>query len=399
MIQRPPTLSNAFESAEGLLRVQSSNDSFSSSQESIELEEIPRSLANSTGENKFSRTVKCSLHVTFDGSTSRNDLTNFDYKEHDFYRTIEKIAEEHVKRAHAGAGALIAKQLNFKYGNCTIVSEEKERHGIPLTTQADWNDVCKILDRCGKASSHHALHLHVFRDYFPYRSRASSEASFAGTKRMEIQSLMKRASDGMRGRLYIPRPALMRFTSRDNIREIIIQDARLNMTMTLEEKEEFILDVQTKSRYLLAMCVHARLKMDCLKVLLGKGLTDESLPLTDDHCCHAKCTLEFDALLDKQGGFATTARFDNVGEHQDFHPSVVIPIHYQPVDMDEEEFVIQGRAKDWDKRGTAGSKDSPKWKAYCGHGAYSNVYRVRVDPDHHRLSKVSNAATHYHTLS
>jgi len=390
VLHRSPTIQKAFNPTDELLRAQSSIDSLSSNHESIDLEDSTQDLADLKGDIEIPATVTCSIHVTLDCSPTAQATGDLivHYREPNSYQEIERLVENQVNNARSKA--LSEKQLYFKYGNCTLIGEDVERIGIPLTTQDDWGNVCTILVSFWKSKPRRLLHLHVFMDYFSYRSRASSEKSFAGTKRSEMLSFMERASDGRR---YFPRTVLMRFLTPGNIREIVLQDARLDLSM--REKEDFIHNVQAKAPDLLAMCVYAGLKMECLKALLWKGLTDAALPLDYSHCCHSECEAEFDILIDRQGGFGKTATFDTVGEHHTFHRSVVIPIHYQPVDLDEDAFVIEGRERDWDKdkRGTAGDKDSLKWKSCCGHGAYSNVYRVKIDREHHKLSRVSNATS------
>lgn len=342
-----------------LLRAQSSDESLSSAPESLDLEDSIHCLPCG---DAIPSSVTYTLHITCDGSAipvERSDLT-VHYNDVHSYQAIEEIAQSCVKRENAGA--LMGKSLNFKYGNCTIIGQDVDKIGVPLTTREDWNDVCTILTNYWASKVDRTLHVDIYRDYFSTRSRAASDVSFAATKRSEIQALMKRASDNRR---YIPRTALMRFTSPDNIREIIIQDPRLNLEP--RAKEDFVQTVQQKASCLLAMCVLAGLKMKCLKRLLDTGCSDTSLPLADGHCCHPECAPDFDNLVERQGGFRT-ANFDTVGQHQDFDPNVVIPIHYQPVDSNEDEFAKEGRRRDLENQLSGAYHEilSPKAKACCG---------------------------------
>ena len=63
-------------------------------------------------------------------------------------------------------------------------------------------------------------------------------------------------------------------------------------------------------------------------------------------------------------------------------------MQYWPVDQDEDSFITEGRANDveYDRPNT--ERKSAKLDAWCGSGSYSTVYRIRIDPDHHRLTKV-----------
>ncbi len=238
-----------------LLRAQSSDESLSSIHESLDLEDLAlRQPAHGT----IPSNVACTLYTTCDGSALSLVNLTVPYNDANSYQMFEDTGKEHVKDAYAEV--LIGKGLKFTYGNCTIIGEQIERIGNPLTTQEEWRDVGTILRNYWASDPQRTFRLDIFRDYFSFRSRANSDVSFAATKRSEIQALMKRASDG---RKYIPRTALMRFTSLHNIREIIVQDPRLDLEA--KEKEEFIGSVQQRAGCLLAMCVYAGLKMECLR--------------------------------------------------------------------------------------------------------------------------------------
>ena len=330
--------------------------------------------------------VECFFHITFDGAkepiAAKKSAIN--YTEPNSYQNVERIAEEHVRGA--SSRVLANKEINFRYGNCTVISDRVEKRGLPLTTQEDWESVCAILVNYWRSDPLRTLRVDIFRDYFSYRSRATSEVSLAATKRLEMHSLVKYAWDE---KAYIPRTALMRFNSPEAIREIIIQDRRLDME--LGETKRFIHRVQSKAAILLALCVYNELKMECLNILLRKGFSDAKLPLQRRDCCHDKCGPNFNNLLSKRGCF-TAAQFDNVGKHQDFHDSIVIPIHFVPVEEEQDKIMKAGRQRDLAKviEPASPETEDPKQSACCGSGAYSNVYRVRIDPDHHRLSKVSS---------
>ena len=341
------------------LRVHSSDESLSSTHGSLDLEGSTRPQS---AYEPIPSNVTCTLRMTFDGSIVPSLNLEVPYHEADSYQVIEKTAQEYVK--NTCVETLHGKNLTFKYGFCAIIGGNVERCGVPLTSQEEWSDVCTILTNYWISDPQRTLHVDIIREYCSYRSRATSDVSFAATKRSEIQALMNRASDGRR---YIPRTALMRFTSLETIREIIIQDPRLHME--LKEKEEFIQTVQQNASCLLAMCVYAGLKMECLKKLLENGCSDMTFPLEYRHCCHPGCETDFENMMvDKQGSFMA-ARFDNIGQHQDFDKNVVIPLHYQPVDVDEEAFMTAGRKREYEEEeqsGTYRERESSKGKAYCG---------------------------------
>ena len=334
------------------------------------------------------RTIECFFIITFDGLKASAAVNSFaiDYTEPNSYQNVEKVAQDIAQdyvRA-SSAGILGPRQFNFKYGNCTVIGDHVEKTGLPLTTREDWENVCAILVNYWRSDPLRTLHVDIYRDYFSYRSRATSEVSLAATKRREMHNLIKNPPGN---ESYIPRTALMRFNSQQNIREIIIQDNRLDMGP--EEKEHFIQTVHSSAPCLLALCVYAELKMECLNLFLKRSFSDAALPTQIKDCCHENCAPNFSTLLRMRGGFMP-ARFDKIGEHQDFHQTVVIPIHFVPVEEKQDEIMKAGRQRDLEEeRGSTTSvTDDAKQSACCGKGAYSNVYRVRIDPDHHRLSKV-----------
>ena len=326
------------------------------------------------------KSIRCSFNITFDGATAITSSV-IDYMEPNSYQKVEKIAHDYASEAFSGAVA--AKQINFKYGNCTVIGDHVGVNGLPLTTREDWECVCTVLKNYWRSDPVRTLHVKIFRDYFSYRSRAASEVSLAATKRQEIHNLIKTNSQE---EWYIPRTALMRFNSLENVREIIIQDDRLDMVP--QDKESFIERVQSEASCLLALCVYASLKMECLKVLLQKGFKDAALPSQRQDCCHLKCGPNFHTLLSTRGSFQP-ARFDTVGEHQNFHNSVVMPINYIPVEENQDDVMKTGRRRDLES-GEGDSSRATDDPTCCGSGAYSEVYRVRIDPDHHRLLQVSS---------
>lgn len=362
-----------------------SHESISSHPESLDLGSSESlTSGDSTGLDAPS-SVTCYLHITLDGAIipfAMNDL-RIAYKEVDSYNIIERIAQNYIHETCSEG--LAVSGLSFKYGNCTIKGEHVQKLGIPLTTTEDWAYICLTLSRLWTLEPRRDLEIHIFRDYFSHRSPSGSEASVPYPQRLELRKLMKRAADG---RKYIPRLALMRFTSESNIRKVINHDSRLKVDK--ETKDRFILKVQETAPRLFALYIYAGLTMKCLMRQVDNGYNDGSLPLDEDDCCHPRCAADFEILLDKQGGFSA-AQFDHIGEHQDFDSRVVIPIHFFPVDEDEIEFVKEGRKKDmeYDTPFAFHSWHSEKRKAWCGSGTSSNVYRVRLDPDHHRLSRVS----------
>lgn len=331
-------------------------------------------------------TITYTLHVSFEGEEVPN--TSKDVPIHpnnpSSYAEIATAAEACVEVQY-GPTALAGRSVNFRHGECTITCDERSirKHTQGLCTPADWKDICTELINLWKSSRHQKIHLDIYREYFGLLTRRISDESFADAKRGEIWRLMKSAFDGRR---YIPRSDLLRVASKDMIRAIIIDDC----TVLTEQKEGFIEEVSKKAPKLLAMCVHAQLRMECLGELLKNGQSDETYPLEQRHCCHPKCGPNFEILLQYQGGF-NAAEFFKPGEHKKLPRATVVPIHFHPKDIDPTVSVDKPQETSSEEETRSDDEDatSDKQRAHCGSGAYSNVYRVRIDPAHHRLAKVS----------
>ena len=328
-------------------------------------------------------TITYTLHITFEGDAVLHEHKNKSIHPNDSssYISIEKASKECVLTQYEQT-ALMGRELNFRQGTCTITCEDSSvrKHTQGLSTAADWKDICTVLVNLWKPSMHHSIHLDIYREYFGLLNRSLSD-DFAKAKRSELYRLMKL---GFNGHKYIPLSDLKRVASMDMIRGIIIDDA----TIKHADKEELIREVYDKAPILMTMCVFTRLRMKCIKALLSRGVNDKTYPLEDRNCCHVECELDFYNLIRDQGTFHT-ATFFKPGEHKELPIATVVPIQFYPKDQDSTTVV------DWPQRMSSEDAVLFKQRAHCGSGAFSNVYRVRIDPGHHKLAKVSEASGSY----
>ena len=302
------------------------------------------------------------------------------------YNSIERFAEQQVKSIDPRLS--VSKELLLRHGTCEITTTDGNKEFYPLTSNDHWSEVCSVLWNYCRSGKVEKIHIDIFRDYFSLQTRIDGAKSFASIKRDEIEGLMKQSLDGGQ---YIPRTDLERITSIDTIRQIINEDNSL--FFPLQDKEAFIRVVQNTARTLLAICVYSSLEMRCLKVLIDKGLSDTTLPLkkSAEKCHSTGCGANFKALLTHQGSFLAPM-FNKMGEHFKLEPGVALPMQYYPVDKYRHASIVDHSAS------TGSSSISPerdtipeKSSAYCGHGSFGNVYRVRLDPDHHRISMVRSS--------
>ena len=336
--------------------------------------------------------VTYSLSVTFEGNKIPNAPKNVSMQPNNpsSYEDIEKTTRKFVE-SQCDATSLAGKSVNFRQGDCTITCDDHEwndigKHAHGLSTKTDWKDICRVLADVWERSRHRAMHLDIHREYFGLLTRRIGEESFANAKRREISNLMKSACDG---REYISRTDLLTVASKDMIRAIIVEDPSIQK----EEEDELIQKAYDTAPILTTMCVHAQLRMKCLKALLAHGISDKNYPLEPKHYCHKNCTPNFKNLLQYQGGFHA-AVFFSLGEHKRLHKGTVVPVHYYPREIEDVAFFNSrhGSASEKETENDDEDKESDKYRAHCGSGAYSKVYRVRIDPAHHRLTKVRKFA-------
>ncbi|KAL2047079.1 hypothetical protein N7G274_001098 [Stereocaulon virgatum] len=357
--------------------------SFPSSRESLDSESSV-SRPGSPGPAFIPSRITYSLHTTFEDSEPyiHGDELTASLNDAESYCVIETIAQRYAQKVYGNS--LGQKDLSFRYGNCTLLGEKGFKCRRPLRSLEDWGAICKVIAGYWTANSSRTLSLEILREYASYQSRATNEATLTEAKRMDIHDLMKRYSHKSLGRPYIPHTDLEKVIPKNMVPEIINEDQCKGMDPS--NKAAFIEDVQSRGRKLLVMFVHNELHMECLKKLLDSGYDDTSLPLTSEALCHKRCGPKFDAFIDRQGAYLA-ARFNKVGEHQDFDHHVVIPIHFCPKDVKPTDL-----ASDMDTRSDGGNRNAygrqatAKDRALCGSGAYSSVFRVRLHPNHHALS-------------
>ena len=332
------------------------------------------------------KTIPYTLRVTFEGCQDSRLVEGLSVLLHESesYQEIEKVAEKHA--TVLPAEIIAGKDLKFSYGNCIVVSNNGTKNRLPLRSQEDWTVLYNSIVEYLKSHTHERLHLHILRRYLACQDRPTAEGSFAELKSLEIDDLMKQ---GWKRKDYIPHNILGTVFSDQTIYWIINENPPESVSQ--DEQGSFISRVQAEGRILLAMCVHADLGTECLKVLLDRGWKDSSLPPLDDKSyCHYEHRKNYRALCKEQGGFRA-AHFAQ-GEHKDLHSGIVVPLHFFPRANAKDNMTLEKAESYVTKSPDLNSGEiaaDQKKSAKCGEGAYSNVYCVKLDPDHHSLSKVS----------
>lgn len=329
-------------------------------------------------------TIAYSLRVTFQGSPDSKLVEELSVLLHkpESYQEIERVAEKHAKKLYAES--IGPKDLKLSYGNCTIVSDDGTKTRIPLRSREDWMEVENAIARYWNPHTHGKLRLYISRHYLACQDQPTDDISFAELKGLEINDLMKPTWEKKE---YVPRNVLETVISDQTIYWIIKESPPNSVPQ--DNQDAFIHQVQAEGRILLAMCVHADLGMDCLKKLLDNGWKDSNLPLNEDSRCHRECRRKFKTLVQAQGGFR--AEYFVEGEYKTLRSHAVVPLYFcsRAHGNDDVDREVTGLPSNEVQNSSSGVSRI-RTAAFCGHGAYSNVYCVKMDPNHHSLSTVSN---------
>ena len=333
-------------------------------------------------EPSIQKIIPYTLRITLEGSQNSEFVKDLSVLLHESesYQEIEKVAKRHATALFAQT--IGEKELKFSYGNCIVVSNNGNKNRLPLRSQEDWTVLYNSVDKHLKLHTQQRLQLHISQHYLACQDQPTDGKSFAALKCLEMDDLMKN---------YISHNILETVISDQTVYWIIKEDPPKSVPQ--DEQDAFIRRVQTEGRILLAMCVHAQLGTDCLEKLLDRGWKDRGWkdsslpPLDEDLHCHYEHRQNYRRLCRQQGSFRA-AHFVQ-GEHKTLDPHTVVPLRFCSIshgneDLDREIAEVYGNKSQASPRKEITSKKD----AWRGSGANSNVYCVKVDPNHHRLSRV-----------
>ena len=265
-------------------------------------------------------------------------------------------------------GVSDVKHVYRKSGRCKLVRDDKEVDDDCkiLEDERQWSEVLYLLitSFCSRCP-YIPFHLEIHWEYSDLSIKRSSGQKYATAVQLAIQDKLR---PNWQGKKFIPRGDLDAIFSTATIIELINADNSLDALQDLN-KATFAQDVISDASRLLALCIYVKLKLNCLYHLMQKGLKDTSLPLTDLQCPKEVNRVKFEHLIKWQGGFiAHKFTNDKSGPaHRQIPDEVVVPIKFN-------------RKTD-----------------RLGEGGFGEVFRVHIDPDHHRFTPV-RACTVLHWL-
>ena len=330
------------------------------------------------------KTIPYKLWITLEGSQDSKLVKDLSVILHnsESYQEIEKVAEGYATAFFAQT--IGERELKFSYGNCIVVSNNGNKNRLPLRSQETWavlhNSVVEYLI----SHSNEQLQFCISRHYLACQDQPSEGESFADLKYDEIDNLMKQ---GWENKTYIPHNILGSVFSDQTVYWIIKENPPKSVLR--DDQDAFISRVQAEARILLAMCVRACLGTECLWVLLERGYKDSSLPSDDKAYCHRhpSCKVNYERLVQRRGSFGA-AHFVQ-GEHKTLDPHTVVPLRFYPRARGNEDLDWEvAEVYDNGLQAPPVEKRISKNDAWRGAGANSNVYCVKVDPNHHSLSRV-----------
>lgn len=135
------------------------------------------------------------------------------------YQEIEERSQDCAKDVHRKE--IGQKDILFRYGNCTLLGEEKFRSRLPLRSPEEWVDICKIILDYQAANASESLRLIIIREYAPFQYRATKNSSLIAAKSLEIHDLWRRAWGLSPGKPYISHTDLKKVILPSMLPEII----------------------------------------------------------------------------------------------------------------------------------------------------------------------------------
>lgn len=295
------------------------------------------------------------------------------------YARLESDAEKHVEASFPKVS-----KLQFRHGTCKVnVNGQAFPHSLASTEDLEHiSEIClTMLKKCFDGQT---VHLDIVRDYAALDAESTYGGSFLDQIQHQLHGLRKCGSNGQDKRFYVLENDLKAILSPEVTTSIVQQDTSMSATQKTDEFWELV----KANPKLLAMAITTRLQMTHLKHFLEyHHITDSSLPIKDSSRC--KCQLfgpNYDLFEAKQHDFIPP--FLELGSHNTFPSGTVLPIQFIPrkLELYTEwphhyfEDTIVGR----------GDEEFARLKrdAHLGNGTSSDVYRVRIDPRLHNISKV-----------
>ena len=309
--------------------------------------------------------VNCRVILIYDGKEYTPDLeAQIPWLDRSQYHIYDKAALASLR----ARGVPDSKQLYRKAGTCRLIRDDNdhEEESRILENERQWSEALPLLvTSFWSRNPYVKFRLEIIWEYSDLSINKVKGQRYAVTVSNLVNSKLQ---ENWHKQEYIPRKDLDEIFSDDTIRELIYSDTSLQELASASpsggeplDRDQFIKDISLAASRLLAICIYVDLPLACLYHLMANGFTNVDLPLTNVHCPNDMYRKKFGDFMKWQGGFIAHMFNDDKGRpvHQKLADEVVVPITF-----DEEADRL-------------------------GEGGFGEVFRVRIDPDHHLFSTVS----------
>jgi hypothetical protein len=311
------------------------------------------------------RDILCYLKVVCDGKTlsKRKPFERFDWQADASYEIFNIAAQKCL----ASAPETINKKVWRTDGVCKLFKKDQECSSRALEIKEQWSEVLHLIIAefvTSSGNEYAKFHLEITWTYV-----VVDDTVIEKRYSKKIADLIDaRIKTNWREKKFIPQEDFNAIMSQFVIENLIDKDESLKdpEDSNLEggpafDKKQFIRDVASSHKHLLALCVHEDLPLICLWQMLYLGEHPVQFPLKDSDRPPAAEKIKFDNLIMKQW-FFTAYQFPNPTNAEvhcfDLRDNVVLPIE-------------------------AYGEDKP-----IGRGASKVVYQVQIEPGHHRFTAV-----------
>jgi hypothetical protein len=248
-------------------------------------------------------------------------------------------------------------ELYFQGGYCIVRGERTTKRSSYLDTSADStaNSVLQAaaLFLCDVRGEKFDLEIHL--EYATFGMQRSPQESYAEFLQQALDLKMVKNFDGHK---YIPRADLRLFCQRSVIRSSVDNEPQFG-SWTQTARDAFSEQIAVQMPRLHAVCIYAGFSLSFLQHLAESGHSDHDRPPEAHKCEVPSCRFRLRRFHETQSSFFP-AVFEKDQHFHEWNDDILLPIQFNKKTDD------------------------------VGHGAFSTVYRVQIDPAHHSLShKVS----------
>jgi hypothetical protein len=309
--------------------------------------------------------ILCYLKVMYDGKklAKRKPFEKLDWQDDASYGVVNNAAQKCLD----SSPETINKKVWRTDGVCKLFQRDQECSSKALETEDQWSEVLHLIIAhfvTIPGNEYAKFHLEITWTY------AAVDDTLAEEKySKKIADLIdSRVKTNWHKKKFVPQKDLHAIMSQSVIEHLIDKDESLKdiansnpADALIFDKKQFIHNVASSHKQLLALCVYEDFPLMCLWQMLNLGEKPAKLPLKDSDIPPAAEKRKFDNLIIKQWYF-TAYQFPKPTDAEvhciDLRDDVTLPI-----------------------------EEYEEWKP-IGRGASKVVYKVQIQPGHHRFTAV-----------